>query len=180
MNTPASTPTAMAITVTASAETGVGRARRAMTYPASRCQTTSIGSSTESGLSVASALEETHQRWSCLHVLDVWTVSGSSSHGPMATQEPTVDSVLQALAELRDPSAAGNPELVAAGRVRVATDGVNVRVTIESGASEDNRAAMEMAARDASPRPSPTRRSRCGSCRPPARARSPRKTRSPA
>lgn len=67
----------------------------------------------------------------------------------MATQEPTVDSVLQALADLRDPSAAGNPELVAAGRVRVNTDGVNVRVTIESGASEDNRGAMEMAARDA-------------------------------
>jgi ATP-binding protein involved in chromosome partitioning len=63
--------------------------------------------------------------------------------------EPTVDSVLSALKELRDPSAAGNPSVVDAGRVRVATDGVNVRVTIETGASEENRGAMEMAARDA-------------------------------
>jgi len=68
---------------------------------------------------------------------------------PMATPEPTVDSVLATLKELRDPSAAGNPSLVDAGRVRVATDGVNVRVTIETGAGEETRGAIEMAARDA-------------------------------
>jgi ATP-binding protein involved in chromosome partitioning len=67
----------------------------------------------------------------------------------MATSEPTVESVLSALAELRDPSAAGDQTLVAAGRVRVSTDGVSVRVTIESGANEETRGAIEMAARDA-------------------------------
>lgn len=67
----------------------------------------------------------------------------------MAASEPTVESVLATLKELRDPSAAGNPSVVDAGRVRVATDGVSVRLTIETGAGEDTRGAMEMAARDA-------------------------------
>ncbi len=63
--------------------------------------------------------------------------------------EPTVESVLAALNELRDPSAAGNPSLVEVGRVRVATDGVSVRLTIETGANDETRGAIEMAARDA-------------------------------
>lgn len=67
----------------------------------------------------------------------------------MATQEPTVETVLAALKELRDPSAAGNPALVDAGRVRVSTDGITVRLTIESGGSDETRGAIEMAARDA-------------------------------
>ncbi|MGZ3422477.1 MAG: Mrp/NBP35 family ATP-binding protein [Polyangiales bacterium] len=67
----------------------------------------------------------------------------------MATSEPTVESVTLALKELRDPSAAGEQTLVDAGRVRVSTDGVSVRVTIESGANEETRGAIEMAARAA-------------------------------
>ncbi|MBI2395316.1 MAG: Mrp/NBP35 family ATP-binding protein [Deltaproteobacteria bacterium] len=70
----------------------------------------------------------------------------------MPTPEPTADSILAALAELRDPSAAGNPQLVAAGRVRVVLHpgtGVSVRLTIETGAGDDTRGAIEVAARDA-------------------------------
>jgi ATP-binding protein involved in chromosome partitioning len=67
----------------------------------------------------------------------------------MATPEPTVETVLAALKELRDPSAAGNPSLVDAGRLRVATDGASIRLTVETGGSEETRGAIEMAARDA-------------------------------
>ncbi len=58
-----------------------------------------------------------------------------------------VDSVLSALGPLRDPSSASAKGLVEGGLLRAALEAETVRVSIESGASEETRTKIEAEAR---------------------------------
>ena len=62
-------------------------------------------------------------------------------------QVPTVELVVQALKELRDPSSAMPKSLVDGGSLHALVDGVHARVTIETGANEETRATIEKDAR---------------------------------